>query len=537
MAPAGRPKAQLLLFLTWAAPRLAEDVPLLWPLPAEVSAGHARRPVCPHLSFAAGPRAPSADLLGAFKRFRRLVFPHHRHDDGGAATGEGRACSPASLALVNVTVVHGAAALELGVDESYSLHVGARGDATVRARTQYGVYHALSTLSQLVAYDFERAEYLASRLPLAVVDKPRFAHRELLLDSARHFLPMPQLLRTISAMAWTKLNVLHWHMVDSQSFPVCLPSAPELCARGAFSPAERYAPSDVAIVVEHARARGIRVIPELDVPGHTRSWCRGRPEVCPSAACAEPLNPAREGTFALLGALLDDLARLFPDSVVHLGGDEVDTACWEKSPEISEWLRVRGLSAQEAYAEFVLRAHALAAERGRVAIGWDEVFEHFGERLPRTAIVQQWRTWGRTGVRDVTARGLRALVSLDPTWYLDSLRTGWREAYALEPCAGLSDAECALVLGGGGEMWGETVDGADLEPTVWPRLAAIAERLWSPRLGGTATGTAAASSAERRLLAYRCLLLARGVSAAPVNASVARSAPSGPGGCGEPGQN
>eukprot|EP00747_Dinoflagellata_sp_TGD_P053407 gnl/TRDRNA2_/TRDRNA2_148433_c1_seq1.p1 gnl/TRDRNA2_/TRDRNA2_148433_c1~~gnl/TRDRNA2_/TRDRNA2_148433_c1_seq1.p1 ORF type:complete len:137 (+),score=22.47 gnl/TRDRNA2_/TRDRNA2_148433_c1_seq1:149-559(+) len=133
-------------------------------------------------------------------------------------------------------------------------------------------------------------------------------------------------------------------------------------------------------------------------------------------------------------------------------------------------------------------------------------------------------------MKNATSHGYDALWDIDRgknigSWYLDSLITTWDTMYAREPCTGLTDAECSHVLGGGGEGWGEMIDPSDIEQTLWPRLAAIAERLWSPR---EINNSAAALS---RLSAFRCLLHDRGVAAAPLRNKEARAAPPGPGSC------
>ncbi|KAG8462624.1 hypothetical protein KFE25_004600 [Diacronema lutheri] len=528
--------------LAWlAAACTAEELTTLWPYPASVHAGDGTHPICPGLRARLEPA--SRDLERALGRFRAHAFAHGPH---------GGECDARAIAELRVRVRNARAELQAGVDESYELKAscaaaggggggGGGGCAIdVDAATQFGAFHALTTLAQLVSYDFASGAYALAGMPLLRVrDAPRFAHRELLVDSARHWLAPAALGALVDAMAMAKLNVLHWHLSDSTSFPLCLRAAPALCAAGAFSARERYARADVARLVAHAAQRGVRVLAELDVPGHAASWCRGYPRVCPAADCAEPLNPARADTFALLEALLDELlgapagggasrGALLPERLLHLGGDEVDTRCWEASDEIIAWLRARGLSAADAYGRFVLRAHELAAARGAVVVGWDEIFEALGGTLPRSTIVQVWRPWSRaSSLANVTAAGLRALSSPDPAWYLDSLDVNWTAAYAHEPCDGLSAAQCARVVGGGGAMWGERADGSDVEATVWPRLAAIAERLWSPR------ARSETARAEPRLRAFRCLLLARGVAAAPVGNARARDAPRAPGGCAE----
>ena len=163
--------------------------------------------------------------------------------------------------------------------------------ATLSASTVYGALRGLETLSQLVSFDFDTRAYEISGAPWAIKDAPRFQHRGLMVDTARHFLPLATLRRAVDSMAYAKLNVLHWHMVDTQSFPFEVAAAPELWTEGAFSAGERYLQEDVSALVEYARARGIRVVVEFDVPGHAASWCKGRPDVCPaSPTCLEPLN-------------------------------------------------------------------------------------------------------------------------------------------------------------------------------------------------------------------------------------------------------
>ena len=158
---------------------------------------------------------------------------------------------------------------------------------------------------------------------------------------------------------------------------------------------------------------------------------------------------------------------------------------------------------------------------------WSEVYDHFKTRLAKDVIVHVWKAV--TNVTEVVANGYDVIrnVGYDATsWYLDNLDVSWAKVYANEPCDSIPDPLCHKVLGGHGEMWGETVDTSDLQQTVWPRLAAIAEKLWSPR-----AKTADASAAALRIAAFRCLLNERGVAAAPVKNAAARSAPQGPGSC------
>ena len=226
--------------------------PPLWPLPQNYSCG--ARPVTLIPSIGFFQVDGSSDVLAAAaKRYTQLAFPH-----GWGAPGVGL---PALSVVVDAV---GARYPALHDDESYKLRVTATA-ATLKARTVWGALRGLETFSQLVAYDFDTGSYAV--LPCTIRDAPRYPHRGLMVDSGRHFLPVATLLHIVDALPYAKLNVLHWHLTDTQSFAIETPSRPRLW-KGAFSPRERYSTEDVRVVVEHARLRGIRVVPEFDSPGH-----------------------------------------------------------------------------------------------------------------------------------------------------------------------------------------------------------------------------------------------------------------------------
>jgi hexosaminidase len=273
------------------------------------------------------------------------------------------------------------------------------------------------------------------------------------------------------------------------------------------------------------------MVVEIDGPGHAASWCKGYPEICPAPDCPQPLNPAVNATFDVLHDLYFDLtggkrgAGLFFDNIMHLGGDEVNTDCWTNTPAVADWLKEKGFTADQAYMYFVQRAQKIAQSMGRDVVGWEEIWNHFGTQLAPETIIQQWLPGSSIAV-NATAHGYRVIWSTDGVWYLDGLGVTWDKMYEQEPCTGIDDKLCEqYVLGGGGEMWGETVDTGDVLFTIWPRMGAIAERLWSPR------DITDKSAALPRIMNFRCLLNRRGISAAPVDNSQARTAPPGPGSC------
>ncbi|KHG19961.1 hexa[2]: Beta-hexosaminidase subunit A1 [Gossypium arboreum] len=235
----------------------------------------------------------------------------------------------------------------------------------------------------------------------------------------------------------------------------------------------------------YAQKRGINVLAEIDVPGHALSWGTGYPSLWPSKDCQQPLDVSNEFTFKVIDGIL--------------------SGCWTTTPRIRNWLKKRGMNESQAYQYFVLRAQNIALSHGYEIINW----------------------LGGGVAQRVVASGLRCIVSNQDKWYLDHLDTPWQEFYANEPLTNITNLkQQKLVIGGEVCMWGETVDGSDIEQTIWPRAAAAAERLWTPfdKLAKNPRDVTG------RLAHFRCLLNQRGVAAAPV-AGLGRAAPEGPGSC------
>eukprot|EP00040_Diaphanoeca_grandis_P020052 m.106396 g.106396 ORF g.106396 m.106396 type:complete len:675 (+) comp27718_c0_seq3:243-2267(+) len=475
-------------------------------------------------SFGVSPDSTSDVLLAAFKRFHSICFQHV-----GANTPPTDSPVLPSLTFV---VRHPSVPLSFGVDESYNLTLAGQGlNGTVEANTVYGALHALESFSQLLHFDFQAMAYKIQGTPLQITDAPRFAWRELMVDTSRHFLPLTLLRRVVDSMTTTKLNVLHLHLVDSQAFPLVLPSAPKL-SLGAYSPQERYTMADLASLNAYANVRGIRVVGEIDTPGHGASWCVGMPEVCPSPSCQQPLDVSTNATYAAIEAVLTDLFAVLPDAFVHLGGDEVDTTCWSKTQRIAKWMSDKGVTPDGAYEYFVTRTQAIAHSHGRTTIVWDEIWNHFGTTLNRSSTVINTRfnpsqAPARTMcVANATSHGYRVVRSENIHWYLDqTVHKPWTAQYSFDPCGDLNETSCAFVVGGAASMWGETVDPSDLMQTVWPRAGAVGEKLWSPQ---SVNNT---ELALPRYVAFRCYLNRRGFAAAPALNPVARDAPPGPGSC------
>ena len=190
-----------------------------------------------------------------------------------------------------------------------------------------------------------------------------------------------------------------------------------------------------------------------------------------------------------------------------------------------KWIEEHNTTLTGAYLYFVKRAQSLAAGNSRNVVGWQEIWDYFGTSLDQSTIIHQW-LWGSTKLpKNVTSHGYRLIWSDSSVWYLDHLDRTWQAMYAAEPCKGLETKECGLVLGGEACQWGETIDTSDIFQTIWPRAAAVAERLWSPSTIVNVT------AAEDRMVAFRCLLNRRGVAAAPIKNAKARVAPPNAGSC------
>ncbi|KAF5741578.1 beta-hexosaminidase 3 [Tripterygium wilfordii] len=501
----------------------------IWPMPESVSHGNGNgKQQSVHMSknfeLTTDDGSKYSDQTGilkdGFSRFLDVVNMAH-------VVNSSFAPSSALLKGIRVLISSPSDELQYGVDESYKLSVPALGEqpyAQLEAQTVYGALHGLQTFSQICHFNFTTRVIEVHSIPWTIIDQPRFSYRGLLIDTSRHYLPIPVIEKLIDSMAYAKLNVLHWHIVDSQSFPLEIPSYPKLWD-GAYSISERYTMADAAEIVSYAQRRGISVMAEIDVPGHARSWGVGYPFLWPSKDCQEPLDVSNEFTFKLIDGILSDFSKVFKFKFVHLGGDEVNTSCWSFTPHISKWLKKHGMVESEACQYFVLRAQNIALSHGYEIVNWEETFNNFGNKLSRKTVVHNWLGGGVA--ERVVAAGLRCIVSNQDVWYLDHLDTPWQKFYSNEPLVNITNPkQQKLVIGGEVCMWGERIDGSDIEQTIWPRAAAAAERLWTPydklaKDPRKVTG---------RLAHFRCLLNQRGVAAAPL-AGPGRAVPAEPGSC------
>jgi hexosaminidase len=364
-------------------------------------------------------------------------------------------------------------------NESYRLEINDK-QARLTAATVVGALRGMETVLQLLQAD--RDGYF---LPAVVIDdRPRFQWRGLLIDVGRHFEPIEVLKRNLDAMAAVKLNVLHWHLTEDQGFRVESKKFPRLHSMG--SDGFFYTQDQVREVIAYARERGIRVMPEFDIPGHSTSWLVGHPEIGSApgpykiergAGIFEPaLDPTNEQTYKLLDGFLGEMASLFPDAYMHIGGDENEGKQWDRNPKIQAFMKEKGIKDNHALqAHFNLRLLKILQKHGKRMIGWDEILQ---PELPKDVAIHSWR--GTKALAEAAKKGYDGILSNG--YYIDLIFPASKH-YLNDPLpsdSSLTPDEAKHVLGGEATMWAEWVTGETIDSRIWPRTAAIAERLWSP---------------------------------------------------------
>ena len=369
-------------------------------------------------------------------------------------------------------------------DESYALEVSPT-NARLSAATPYGALRGLETFLQLV----EPGSDGPAVRSVAIRDAPRFPWRGLLIDVSRHWMPVEVIERNLDAMAAVKLNVLHWHLSEDQGFRIESRRFPKLHEMG--SDGLYYTQDQVRDIVAYAADRGIRVIPEFDIPGHTTSWFVGHPELASAPGPYQiehhfgvfdpTMDPSKEEVYDLLDGFIGEIAPLFPDPFWHIGGDEVTGKHWKRSRRVQDFMRRNDLAdAHALQAYFNRRLYDILTKHGKRMVGWEEIR---APGFPKDIVIQSWR--GEESLVEAVRLGYDVILSRG--YYLDLIQPAGRH-YAIDPvgtaAAALSPEQQAHVLGGEACMWAEFVTAENVDSRIWPRAAAIAERLWSP---GTVT--------------------------------------------------
>ena len=393
----------------------------------------------------------------------------------------------------------------LGDEERYSLEA-ANGRIRISADYPLGALRGIETFLQAVQQNVAEAGSSTSTSPgfsmsnLQIQDAPRFPWRGLSLDVSRHFIPADEIKRTIDGLAAVKLNVLHWHLSDDQGFRVESKRYPRL--QQYASNGEYYTQAEIRDVVAYAGDRGVRIVPEFDMPGHAKSWLPAYPmlgartgsfEIAPSfGVLSDLMDPTKESTYRFLNNLVGEMVKLFPDEYFHIGGDEVAPKQWNENPHIQAFMKKHRLTdAKALQVYFNQRLLKIVQGHGKHMEGWDEILH---PDLPKSVIIQSWR--GQESLWQAAREGYRGILSAG--YYLDLMRPAAYH-YSVDPLVlpeerkallakqqkpipePLAPEEQGNILGGEAAMWEELADAENLDAKLWPRLAAIAERFWSPQ--------------------------------------------------------
>ncbi|KAL5482321.1 NAG1_2 [Sanghuangporus weigelae] len=487
----------------------------LWPIPRQLSTGDSPLRLSNSFSISASFDSPPADLNDAIARTSEFL-KNDKLDpltvDHGAALAK-NASSASELTNLILSLADGKTAQNISDeaikpvgerDEGYTLSISKDGGAAkIQANSTLGLFRGLTTFGQLW-YTVDDTVF-AYGFPLEITDSPAFPYRGFMLDTARNYFPVSDIQRTLDAMSWVKLNQFHWHIVDSQSFPLQVAAFPELSGSAAYSSAFVYSAQDVSDIISYAAARGIDVLVEVDTPGHTSAIASSHPE---HVACAEKtpwasyaneppagqLRFASDSTTNFTASLLSEVAKLFPGSLFSTGGDEINIPCYDEDEETQQILNQTGKSLEEALDAFTGASHSAIRELGKTPVVWEEMVLSHNVTLGNDTIIMVWIS--SEDVQGVAEAGFRIVHAASDYFYLDCGGGGWvganiagnswcdpfktwQKSYSFDPFANLTTSQQSLILGGESLLWTEQSSPENLDPIVWPRAASAAEIYWT----------------------------------------------------------
>ena len=367
----------------------------------------------------------------------------------------------------------------LNEDESYTLIVTPL-KIKLNSETDLGALRGLETLLQLLNSNKNNYYFPDVRIE----DAPRFPWRGLMMDVSRHFMPVEVIKRNLDAMAAVKLNVFHWHLSDDQGVRVeskIFPQIQKLSSDGFY-----YTQDQIKDIIKYAADRGIRVIPEFDIPGHSTAFLAAFPELASAPGpykiernwgVFDPtFNPTNEATYDFFDKFLGEMAELFTDEYFHIGGDENNGKQWNGNKSIQEFMKKNKIPDDHALqAYFNNRILKILTKYGKKMVGWDEILH---KDMPANIVIQSWR--GTQALTDAAIKGYSGILSNG--YYIDLIQPASYH-YLNDPIPdnlNLTNDQKKNILGGEATMWAEDVTPETVDSRIWPRTAAIAERFWSP---------------------------------------------------------
>jgi hexosaminidase len=449
----------------------------LMPVPAELKVNNNRVGIDQRFRISVNGNADKRIYAEASRFIRRLsnktgIFL----DKQGFVTPQDSSNISATLLIK----IHRPGKLKLGEDESYSIETNTN-QIVITAATDLGAIHALETLSQLVSND-DNGYYFPG---IIIHDQPRFAWRGLLLDVVLHFMPVDVVKRNLDGMAAMKMNVLHLHLSNDQGFRVeskIFPRLQQVASDGIY-----YTQQDIHDIINYADQRGIRIVPEFVVPAHTTAILTAYPEFASIKrdyklqryfGVFDPvMDPTNEKLYPFLEKLFTEMSSLFPDKYFHIGGDENTGKDWEGSTHIKAFMKAKRMQKyMDLQTYFNKRLLPIIQKTGKKMMGWDEILQ---PGVPKEIVIQSWR--GNEDYYKSIKLGYKAILSYG--YYIDLIQPASYH-YLNDPApdsAKFTGADMKLVLGGEATMWSELVTPVTVDSRIWPRTAAIAERLWSSK--------------------------------------------------------
>ena len=452
----------------------------LMPWPQEINIGNSKLTITPKFTIAINNKKSKRINIATTKFLRRLS------GRTGVFLENGFAFNTSELENATLEITYDSIGkLEIYEDESYTL-VTSKDKIKITAPTDIGVIYALETLLQSVSNN-EKAYFFPE---IKINDKPRFTWRGLMIDAARHFQPIDVLKRNLDAMTSVKMNVFHWHLTDNQGFRIESKTHPKLHQLG--SDGLYYTQNQIKELVQYASDRGIRVVPEIDVPGHATALLVAYPELASKDAIYSlerfagifnpTLDPTNEKTYTVLADLFNEIAPLFPYKYFHIGGDENEGKHWDENLKIQKFKVKHGLETNhDLQTYFNIRLENILSKLGKSIMGWEEIMT---PKMPTTALIHSWKgknesvSAGQSLIK-AAKNGYKTVLSNG--YYIDLLQSV-TEHYLIDPLpknSNLTATEKALILGGEATMWSELVTPLTIDSRLWPRTAAIAERFWS----------------------------------------------------------
>lgn len=495
----------------------------IWPQPVTFTRGTAQVALTP-ANLQISTTSQSLLLKGAIARAETLFFPFSS------------ATVPPNVPLVtnlNIVVTTTNEVLQLGVNENYTISLSGT-TGVITAATVFGAMRGIESFAQLIDWTWQNSTYTISDTPVYIEDGPRFPWRGLMIDTGRHYLQPETILTMIDAIAYNKMNTLHWHMTDSQSFPLVVESLPEMAKAGAWAyPAATYTADDITTIVQYGYERGVRIVPEFDMPGHAYSWGLGYPNL--TLVCDVPgwgtnavtLNIVSNYTYQAIDTVLQEVTPLFMDDHIHFGSDEVVYQCWNLSQQVVDWMTENNVPTFNLVEQYFEDQLEIVTKKNQIAhrVFWEDAFANNGVKFDvETTTFEVWM--GQDNLAEAVRAGYTAILASG--YYLDVQQPGpnlhyewvdtWMDFYSNEPftsdAANLTAEEQARVLGGEACMWGEAVEDENIFSRVWIRASGAAEKFWSTYNFTMNPGDF--TEAQTRLIEFRCRLKQRGIRATPL---------------------